>query len=351
MTGAGLDFDPSDVLCLGGTAGTLSPAHTHRFIRTLNETVDRLDLDLGGLSVATEAATGYFAALPVIAAAAGARVWAVPADNRFGTTKRGISAVVDLASLVGIDAGRVEFCSRENLPFEAIDIMTNSRSLRPIDETVIDRLPGDAVITLMYEAWELRPGDVDLKACLDRGIRVVGVDEHHPLVDSFRYCGLLVVKMLFSAGVDILGSTIVILGSDEFAEVAARTLDNLGANLVRAVDLSFVDSTSAVDAVVHTDLVPGPNVGRREGWERISLKFPGAVVVQLNGGLPDDVIHDVGLELFPLDRVPAHTMGWSLAELGHNPVLRLFGGSLKAAEEIHKPSRRLGVGQPITLSW
>src|SRR5688572_10905388 len=56
--------------------------------RLVSETVERLRLDLAGLTVYTEAASGPYLWTPLLAAAAGARVIAVAADSEHHAAAR-----------------------------------------------------------------------------------------------------------------------------------------------------------------------------------------------------------------------------------------------------------------------
>ena len=51
----------------------------------IREAVKRLELDLSGKVVLTEAATGAYIVTPVLAALAGAEVYAFTKDTRYGT--------------------------------------------------------------------------------------------------------------------------------------------------------------------------------------------------------------------------------------------------------------------------
>ena len=130
-----------------------------------------LDLDLSGMTVITEAATGAYAVTAVIAAMAGARVHAIARDTeRHGSFEDAVAATVSLATKAGA-VGRIEI-AREPAPasLAACDILTNSGHLRPISRAMVERLPPSAVIALMFEAWEFRDADLDLAACRARGI-------------------------------------------------------------------------------------------------------------------------------------------------------------------------------------
>ena len=75
------------------------------------------------------------------------------------------SQTCEFVHLLGL-RGRVEIVSEKSPDvLRQADIVTNSGHLRPLDAPTIRAMKPTAVIPLMYEAWELRPGDVDLDEC------------------------------------------------------------------------------------------------------------------------------------------------------------------------------------------
>ena len=103
---------------------------------------------------------------------------------------------MELAALAGV-ADRIEIHETfDDKVLEGTDIITNSGHLRPIDRSVISKLPRDCVIALMFETWEFRGADIDLSSRPDMPIRIVGVNERHPAIDVFSYLGPLCVNML-----------------------------------------------------------------------------------------------------------------------------------------------------------
>ena len=203
-----------------------------RLVRLGKAAIDRLRLDLGGITVLTEAASGAYATTAVIAAMAGAdRVFAVARDNRFGSSSHHAGQTLALAAAAGV-AERIEIVTGS--PYDAArqsQIVTNSGNLRPIDATLIRHLPSNAVIALMYEAWELRAGDIDMAAATTRGLSVVGVNEQHPRIDVFSYLGPLAVRELHDAGIAIYGCHIAVLCDNSFAPPIVLALESLGARV------------------------------------------------------------------------------------------------------------------------
>ena len=188
------------------------------------DAVGRLGLDLSGRTVVTEAATGAYGVTPVIAALAGApKIQAVARGSRFGTTAQVIACTNALAAAAGVEH-RIEIVtSKHDIDLADADIVTNSGHLRPLDASTVRQMKTGAAIPLMYEAWELRPGDVDLDACRECGIRVAGTNERHPAVDVFSFLGVMAVKLLTDAGVAVHSSRLLLLCDNPFRPFIERT--------------------------------------------------------------------------------------------------------------------------------
>src|SRR3954470_19728674 len=78
-----------------------------RLVRLMREAIDRCDLDLDGLTVLTEAASGAYVVTPVLAAMAGADVVAVAAGNHYSSAQEIRESTSSLARLAEV-SGRIE---------------------------------------------------------------------------------------------------------------------------------------------------------------------------------------------------------------------------------------------------
>ena len=185
----------------------------------------------------TEAATGAYAVTPVLAALAGARVYALAGPTRYATAPELAAGTTALARLAGV-ADQVELIPAMTPAVAgAADIVTNSGQVRPIDAALVSQLKPSAVIPLMYESWEYRGADVDLEACRRRGIPVAGTSETHPAVDVFSFLGPMAAKQLHDAGIAVYGSHLVLLCDNPFAPFIADYLRGGGAHVVQAAEL------------------------------------------------------------------------------------------------------------------
>ena len=233
-----------------------------RLVRLMVAAIDRCQLDLAGRTVLTEAASGAYAVTPVIAALAGADVYALARTSAYATARDLVAGTKDLAKLAGITA-RIEMVGEKSQEVvAAADIVTNSGLVRPIDAATIAQMKPSSVIPLMYESWEYRPSDVDLGACHDRGIAVAGTNEAHPAVDVFSYLGLMAVKQLHDAGVAVHGSRIVLLCDNSFGPFIGTSLRDAGA------DVSLGHQLTPASWPVPRRRHSSPDAGRQRGLHR-----------------------------------------------------------------------------------
>jgi len=298
---------------------------------SMSRRIDILGLDLGGRAVVTEAATGAYATTAVIAALAGAMVNACARDTaRHGTAREAIEATRALARLAGVE-DRITFSL--GVPDEALwrcDILTNSGRIRPITATLVRLLPKSAVIALMFEAWEFRDSDIDRNACRDRGVRIVGVNERHPDVAVFPFLGPLCVLQLSEAGLDVPGCAVAVLCDNPFAPHLLEGLEHAGA---RPTLFPTPDALTAGpwDAVVLA-LQPGDAPLGPADLSTIIARAPKALLTQFWGDIDREAASALAMRIAPSAAPAAGHMGILLNRLGHEPIVRLQAGGLKAAE-------------------
>ena len=126
-------------------------------IDKLARQVKALELDLKGKTVLTEAASGAYVVTPVIAALAGAKVFAYSKTTRYGKLEDVFSSTRELADTFRKYPLEIHFTEKITPEIVAeSDIITNSGHLRPLNEIMLSHAKNDLVIPLMYEAWEWR---------------------------------------------------------------------------------------------------------------------------------------------------------------------------------------------------
>jgi len=319
----------------------MSPGlNNKRMLHLMRAAVERCRLDLRGAVVLTEAASGAYVVTPVLAAMAGAtRVYAMTRDTRYGSVGQVTAATMELARIAEC-ADRIQVVTELTAAMigEA-DIVTNSGHVRPIDARFVSRMKPTAVIPLMYEAWELRPEDLDLPACRAKGVRIAGTNERIPEVDVFSYLGVMAAKLLLDAGVSVYGSRVLLLCDNTFAPFIERGLTGAGAIVQTATDVRAAEASGPVDAVL-VAMRPGrAPVLDALGVEIVAARWPGAVLAQYWGDIDRDAVAAAGIPVWP-ERAPCPGhMAMLPSGVGPEPIVRLQSGGLKVGEVLLRHAR------------
>lgn len=322
-----------------------------RMVRLMREAIDRVKLDLSGMVIVTEAATGAYSVTPVIAAMAGAhRVYAMARSSRYGSFQEVVQQTKSLAELAGVKESIKVVNRLTKRVIGQADIVTNSGHLRPLDARKIGWMKASAVIPLMYEDWEFRESDIDLKACREKGVRVVGTNEQHPDIDVFGYLGVLAMKQLTDAGVSVYRSRILLISDNAFRSYIERALKRAGAAVDSSSEFSGGRDGVIYDAVLLAMQPRRPFNLSRSAIRTISKLWPDAVVVQFYGDVDRAACKNWGVHVWPAKDPGRGHMGILPSEIGPEATIRLQTGGLKAAEAVlHGVTRKRGqYAQPIT---
>lgn len=316
--------------------GILNP---QRAVALIKKTIEFFALDLSGLTVLTEAASGAYVVTPVIAELAGAeRVLALTRDSCYASADAVITQTRALEALCGVEGGVEIHTRRTHTLFARADIITNLGFVRPIDAEAVAAMKPTAVVPLMCEAWEYRPGDVDLEACRAKGILVIGTNEDYPGLDVFAYSGWLALKMLFQAQIEVHKSKVVVFSGDKFGQVIQGRLRRCGASVDLVGDLQDANNRAKLigaDALIVADyrrdsMIIGSN-GEITGQDLAELA-PTLTVIQFAGWVDVDSLSEYGIVVYPPRGGGARRMALTLAELGPRPVVELHAAGLKVGE-------------------
>lgn len=328
-----------------------------RFIvKSIRERINITRLNLSGLKILTEAATGAYCVTPVIAAMAGAKeVIAYTKDSRFGNIRDVFEQTHQLINAVdsALPIRIISTISTEE--YGKADIITNSGHLRPITREYIMAMKPTAVIPLMYENWEFRKGDVDLDACREKGIKVAGTNEHHRLLDVFSFLGPLVVKALHNIFIPVIDSKIVIVSNNAFglpiAKHLSRNMANvfcvgpkevfLGSDAVLCGDLKEADIPSNIDACViaTTPMVSNTKTYRRTDLTEFIVNICPTACVHVWGDIDYELLKKSDIFLVPAEPVKEGHQGLMMSDVGPEPIIRLQTGGLKVGEVLVRGSK------------
>lgn len=337
-------------------AGIINP---RRIVNLIQEVIAALDLDLSGMVVLTEAASGPYVVTPIIAALAGAEtVFALTRDSQYASADAVTAQTRALGVLCRIPEGKIEIC-RERSPhlFAQADIVTNLGFVRPLDAATVATMKPTAVVPLMCEAWEFRSSDIDLNACRSRGVTVLATNEEHPKVDVFAYSGWLALKMLFDAQIEIHKSRMVIVSSDKFGLTIQRRLESCGARPVLVTDLSSAghrDELAKCDVLVIADYSRADTIIGPDGdiqTSDLARRAPAATVLQYAGRIDAAGLLASGLAVYPRTEIGAHRMALTLAGLGPRPVIELHAAGLKVGQALIDARDRKQLSLPDAIKY
>ncbi len=303
-----------------------------RLVRLMREAVDRCDLDLQGLTVLTEAASGAYVVTPVLAAMAGADVVAVAAGNAYSSAEQIQQLTLRVAGLADV-RGRIELVDRKDPALVgAADIVTNSGQVRPIDAETVSSMKPSAVVPLMYESWEYRPADLDLEACRSRGILVAGTNERHPAVDVFSFLGQMALMQLHDAGIPVRGSKVLVLCDNDFSSFIVDDLVRAGADVVHQQSLAPGAIPAGCDAVLLALQPRERPVLDADAARLLTERAPGAVLVQYWGDADRDALAAAAVPVWPPQAPAPGHMGVLPSAVGPEPIVRLQSGGLKVGQ-------------------
>ena len=314
-----------------------------------------LQLDLKGKTVLTEAATGAYIVTPVLAAIAGAKVYAYSKTTRYGKVEDVFSATRELAGQFTdfpLDLHLTDKLSTGII--SQADIITNSGHLRPLNETLLRHAKNGLVIPLMYEAWEWRDADMDIGYIRKRGFKVGATNERHPDVDVFSYLGDMALKQIFDAGLCPYKNRYILLCNNDFGPYIAKVLaavceglgvidldENKGRYNLDQVDwiggfpvVNIPETYKYAEAILFTAYPFDHNwIGENTAIsiQEIRSQLADPFLLRYAGDVDESVLKNEGLRCFP-EHVHSGHMGILPSAIGYDPIIRLQSGGLKAAE-------------------
>lgn len=319
--------------------GILNP---YRVRELIDEAIKFNDLDLNGLTVLTESASKNFVVTPIIAAKAGAKVYAITSDSKYGKAKNIEEFTYKFAEFCRVrDKIEVIFEKKKEIIYQA-NIITNLGFVRPIDRKFVEMLNENSVIPYMYEAWEYREGDMDIRACESRNIPILATNEDFKGLEVFDYSGPLCMKMLFELEIEVLKDKIVIMSNDKFGTVIEKYLKAAGAQVHLIRNLRYEENRKYLkecDALIVADYTGDDTIIGKDAQisakELVELSRK-ISVIQFAGEIDINELERSNIPFFPGKRVGKYRMGITLADLGPKPVIDLHCAGLKVGEIMAK---------------
>jgi len=333
-------------------------------IRTLKKdqkiilsSIKKVSLDLSGLTVLTEAATGPWKFTPFIAAFANAKkIICYTKNSKFGTTEEIKENFKNISNFLGLQD---KFCVCDSLSKKIInqaDIVTNSGFLRPIDQDFIINLKKTAVISLMWEPWEFFGKDINLKECWKKGISILGVNESNDVLNVMKYAGELIEKILEINSLENNNKKIIVISENisgfhiiekleksnlvycisetKFVEfqkkfkVISKNLKDIEHDFLQNIDYIIIDSYPITKKIIDDNEGISP---------KILKKFcPNVKIIVYFGDVNYDLIEKIGLECYPRKNTSIGKMYWTADLLGSRPIIELNTLGIKVGEILSK---------------
>jgi hypothetical protein len=319
--------------------GIINP---YRIKKLIDEAIKVNKLDLTDLIVFTEAASKNYVVTPIIAAKAGAKVYAVTSDSQYGKAKDIEEYTHNFAQFCGVRSKIEVISEKKQEIINQVNIITNLGFVRPIDKIFVEMLNRNAVIPYMCEAWEYREGDIDIEACKSKNIPVMATNEDALGLEVFNNVGFLCIKMLFELEIEVYKCRIVIVSGDKFGKVIEKYLKIIGADVYLIENLRYEENRRYLeecDALVVADYKSDQTfIGKNAqitGKELIELSRK-ISIVQFAGDVDIHELDEYNIPFFPRKKVGKSRMGITLAELGPKPLIDLHCAGLKVGEIMAK---------------
>lgn len=299
-----------------------------RFEKLLLEAVEKFQLDFQNATILTEAATGYFCSTSLLAGLSNGNVIAVAKDSEYGSALDAINFCKKWAQRLGIQ-NRIIFSEEPAQNFaHKSDIITNLGFVRPINDVFISKLSSDACICLMWEPWEIRDYEIDTEFAAKKDISILATNESHPNLETFKFVGLLAVKLLLQSDIEVLKSRIAIYSSEPFHGPIKESIEALGGNVV-SIDALNLD---AIIVAEHRD----PKFFTSEkclNFEK--LRKNGTKIIHICGNIDFQKLEKVGISKFPSRNASFGKMTVTTAYVGPRPIIELHAAGLKIGALYH----------------
>ena len=299
--------------------------------------IKKFKLDLKGKIVLTEAATGNYVVTPVIAALSGATVFALTKNSKYGSTEYVRDQTYKLAKKAGVSS-RINIINNiDDIDLEEIDILTNTGFLRPINRKKIKRLSPRCVIPLMWEPWEYRSADLDIEACLERGIKVYGTNESHKYLRTLEYIGYVTLYLLLDNKLSPKSSHILLIGCKRFVEPVSKILRLNNYTTSEITDYTRPASVDEADAIIvleheRKNLI----IGNTDAFIKVSSIRNDQMVIHICGNVS---FKGAKFRYVPEKPKPFGYMSFTADYIDIQAVIDLHTAGLKVAEGMLKANK------------
>lgn len=309
------------------------------FAETIRRAIRKMDLDLRGCRVLTEAATGNYVVTPVIAAAAGAEVTAFTRDSAYGSIETVRRQTLALATEMRLSNRLKIVEDLAAVDLSTVDLVANCGFLRPLNGDFISRLSPGCVIPLMYEPWEFRAGEIDLDACRAKGIKIYGTNEADPRLRTMEYIGYTALYFLLARKRSPFSANVLILGCGPFVRPVAAVLARNGYAFQAVTAYDQRVDVGGFDAVVVVEYSDDRLLIGADDSAFIHLQDirPEAYVIHIAGNVD---LQGAAFAFTPEKPRPFRRMSYTADFIDPQAVIDLHAAGLKVGEGMRAANSR-----------
>lgn len=300
----------------------------------------KFDVNLEGKKVLTEAASGNYVCTSLLSALAGADVFAIVKDSKFGSILHVRNEVILTAKKLMIENHISIVESLDQIDLGDLDVITNTGFVRPINKTLIDCLKPSCVISLMWEPWEYRPLELDLNYAVSKGIKVYGTNESDPRLHTMTYIGLIVLKFLLLEKRTPNNSNIILIGSQKFISIIHSVLKNKNFEVSNYETRNFSQiDISKYDIIVVSEIVSDKLIIGNSPDALIATTTirKDQLVIHISGNVD---FKDLPCKHYPEKPAPINHMSYTTDFVDPRAVFDLHAAGLKVAEGMLESKRR-----------
>lgn len=275
--------------------------------------VEKYGLDLSGISIVVEHATGDYLYTATMAMLAGAEEVFLLSPERDPDYRKAI--------------------------FEVADIVTNSGKVRPITKEDIENMKPGSVIAAMMSREQTRKGDVDQKACEKKNVSVAYVNEEE--LGIYDSIGFKILKAIFAAGMGGWHESFLLFSTGPLKRFYQQALWNNGIQFQNFQDLfSHKIDLKDYDAIILADHYDSTRLLGEKGMipvSKIVKENPLLKIINIAGLLSEKdlkLLQTSGIEVFPSFVSPKGHTNLSGSFLSYRVVIELNAAGIKAAQDL-----------------
>jgi hypothetical protein len=233
---------------------------------------------------------------------------------------------------------------------------------------MVSYMKSTAVIPMMWLASEFRPEELDLPTCIEKGILVMGTNEHHLSLKLFNSIGFKICKLLFHTGFSVYNDNFLLIASGNMGNSIADFFINNSVSFDRAVfdneipmrhkkficnRTEIINNLDKYDAIIIAELCHNVDILSSDGF--ISTKLlkkqnPLVQIIHTYGSVNNDDILREAISIYPPAPKPLPYGTASADYLADKPALDLITAGLKVGE-VMAVCRLNGMNMGDTVSY